>query len=222
MLQITTREIAEITGGRLSPDADPDTPSREILPRYFADYEIRHGLDVRRPVRVRSVRRPVPGRDDPAGDHDWGISAEVDLAASDEQGAAVVADPGFGVDAGPTSSVRVLRSTIRALRPEVTHSHLAFADVVLAATPGDTLRVSTEHGIAPDQALYQSSRVRASSAQDSTSSMLAPYFLVSARRACSPTPATAPPAARRSAIATATASLSSSSSGGISAPAPSR
>ena len=28
--------------------------------------------------------------DDPAGDHDWGISAEVDLAASDEEGAAVV------------------------------------------------------------------------------------------------------------------------------------
>ena len=28
--------------------------------------------------------------DDPAGDHDWGISAEVDLAASDEAGEAVV------------------------------------------------------------------------------------------------------------------------------------
>ena len=28
--------------------------------------------------------------DDPAGDHDWGISAEVDLDASDEAGAAVV------------------------------------------------------------------------------------------------------------------------------------
>jgi hypothetical protein len=28
--------------------------------------------------------------DDPAGDHDWGISAEVDLAASDETGAAVL------------------------------------------------------------------------------------------------------------------------------------
>jgi hypothetical protein len=28
--------------------------------------------------------------DDPAGDHDWGISAEVDLAASAEQGIAVV------------------------------------------------------------------------------------------------------------------------------------
>ncbi|MGW3811918.1 DUF3516 domain-containing protein, partial [Micromonospora sp. NPDC005113] len=28
--------------------------------------------------------------DDPDGDHDWGISAEVDLAASDEIGAAVI------------------------------------------------------------------------------------------------------------------------------------
>ena len=28
--------------------------------------------------------------DDPAGDHDWGISAVVDLAASDEAGSAVV------------------------------------------------------------------------------------------------------------------------------------
>ena len=28
--------------------------------------------------------------DDPAGDHDWGICATVDLAASDEEGVAVV------------------------------------------------------------------------------------------------------------------------------------
>jgi hypothetical protein len=28
--------------------------------------------------------------DDPAGDHDWGISAVVDLVASDEAGAAVL------------------------------------------------------------------------------------------------------------------------------------
>jgi hypothetical protein len=28
--------------------------------------------------------------DDPAGDHDWGITAEVDLAASDAEGTAVV------------------------------------------------------------------------------------------------------------------------------------
>ena len=51
------------------PETDPDTSSRVVLPRYFADYEQRHALDVRRPVRVRSVRRPTPGRGDPAGDH---------------------------------------------------------------------------------------------------------------------------------------------------------
>jgi len=28
--------------------------------------------------------------DDPAGDHDWGFTAEVDLAASDEAGEAVL------------------------------------------------------------------------------------------------------------------------------------
>ena len=28
--------------------------------------------------------------DDPAGDHDWGITAEIDLARSDAEGAAVV------------------------------------------------------------------------------------------------------------------------------------
>jgi hypothetical protein len=39
----------------------------------------------------------APGRwlvrqifDDPAGDHDWGVSAVVELAASDQAGAAVV------------------------------------------------------------------------------------------------------------------------------------
>jgi hypothetical protein len=33
--------------------------------------------------------------DDPAGDHDWGITAVVDLAASDEAGEAVVRTTGF-------------------------------------------------------------------------------------------------------------------------------
>ena len=33
--------------------------------------------------------------DDPAGDHDWGITAEVDLAASDEAGEAVVRTTAF-------------------------------------------------------------------------------------------------------------------------------
>jgi hypothetical protein len=43
------------------------------------------------------VLEQLPGRwrvrqilDDPAGDHDWGFSAEVDLGASDEAGEAVL------------------------------------------------------------------------------------------------------------------------------------
>lgn len=51
------------------PDVDPTRPARDILPTYFADYEERFDLRVRRPVRVTHVRRPpeIAGRD--AGDH---------------------------------------------------------------------------------------------------------------------------------------------------------
>ena len=48
-------------------------------------------------VIVDEAPADLPGRwlvrqilDDPAGDHDWGIRADVDLAASAEQGVAVV------------------------------------------------------------------------------------------------------------------------------------
>ncbi len=66
------------------------------LDGYFAEYdEIGTGPDARGPARLVVVEEP--GRwlvrqifDDPAGDHDWGISAEVDLTASDEAGTAVV------------------------------------------------------------------------------------------------------------------------------------
>jgi superfamily II RNA helicase len=68
----------------------------EALAPYFEEYdEIGTGPDARGPARLLIDQRP--GRwlvrqilDDPAGDHDWGISAEVDLAASDEAGEAVV------------------------------------------------------------------------------------------------------------------------------------
>ena len=46
-----------------------------------------------RPAAHRGAAGPLGVRqifDDPAGDHDWGIAAEVDLAASDEEGRAVV------------------------------------------------------------------------------------------------------------------------------------
>jgi superfamily II RNA helicase len=69
---------------------------RDALAGYFADHaDIGTGPDARGPALL--VVDPQPGRwvvrqilDDPAGDHDWGISAEVDLAASDAAGTAVV------------------------------------------------------------------------------------------------------------------------------------
>jgi hypothetical protein len=68
----------------------------EALDAYFAEHdEIGTGADARGPAML--IIEPEPDRwrvrqifDDPAGHHDWGISAEVDLPASDEAGTAVV------------------------------------------------------------------------------------------------------------------------------------
>ena len=68
----------------------------DALAGYWEDHdEIGTGPDARGPGLLLVTEEP--GRwqvrqvlDDPAGDHDWGISAEVDLAASDEAGEAVV------------------------------------------------------------------------------------------------------------------------------------
>jgi superfamily II RNA helicase len=68
----------------------------EALEPYFEEYDdIGTGPEARGPAllvidqqRDRWVVRQI--FDDPAEDHDWGISAEVDLAASDQAGAAVV------------------------------------------------------------------------------------------------------------------------------------
>jgi hypothetical protein len=54
-------------------------------PQYFVLDE--HPDDLPAGARVWRVRQIF---DDPDGDHDWGIGAEVDLAASDEAGEAVV------------------------------------------------------------------------------------------------------------------------------------
>jgi superfamily II RNA helicase len=68
----------------------------EALDGYFDVHdEIGTGPDARGPAMLMidegkttwTVRQIF---DDPAGDHDWGISATVDLAASDEEGAAVI------------------------------------------------------------------------------------------------------------------------------------
>jgi cation diffusion facilitator CzcD-associated flavoprotein CzcO len=52
----TVNGIHELPGHPVPP-ADPAAPSRDILPAYFADYEERFALDVRRPVHVTAVRR---------------------------------------------------------------------------------------------------------------------------------------------------------------------
>jgi superfamily II RNA helicase len=75
-------------------DADAAWP--EALDAYYAEHDaIGTGPDARSAARI--VIREHPERwavrqilDDPAGDHDWGIDAEVDLAASRESGTAVV------------------------------------------------------------------------------------------------------------------------------------
>ncbi|MDQ4488841.1 glycosyltransferase [Sinomonas sp. ASV486] len=75
-----------------------------------------------------------------------------------EAGAAVITGP-FGPAAGFAASVRTLRRNIRALRPAVVHAHLAYADVISAvATIGTGAKyVTTEHGIAGEDAVYHGS-----------------------------------------------------------------
>jgi hypothetical protein len=84
---------------------DPDAGWTEALDAYFDEHET-IGIDAaaRATSLVQIDERPVdedgvdlPGLwrvrqviDDPEGDHDWGIDAHVDLAASAEEGAAVV------------------------------------------------------------------------------------------------------------------------------------
>jgi superfamily II RNA helicase len=68
----------------------------EAIEDYFAEYdEIGTGPAARGPALLQIDAGPAVWTvrqvfDDPAGDHDWGIDATVDLAASDEIGAAAV------------------------------------------------------------------------------------------------------------------------------------
>ena len=52
--------IAPLPGLAL-PDADPATPASQVVADYFADYEQRFELPVRRPVAVRAVHRTADG-----------------------------------------------------------------------------------------------------------------------------------------------------------------
>lgn len=64
----TVNGIFDLPGMEV-PDVDRTAPSREALPRYFADYESHFALAVHRPVRVRSVSRAGHGPDGPVGEH---------------------------------------------------------------------------------------------------------------------------------------------------------
>ncbi|MHA7294058.1 DEAD/DEAH box helicase [Arthrobacter sp. HLT1-21] len=74
----------------------------EALDGYFGDYEdIDDGPEARGPALL--IIEKVPGSwkvrqifKDPFGNHDWGINAVIDLAASDEAGTAVVTVTGVG------------------------------------------------------------------------------------------------------------------------------
>ena len=83
--------------GALDAEAGWDAEAwAEAIEPYFDDHdEIGTGPDARGPGLLIIDARPDRWLvrqilDDPAGDHDWGISAEVDLAASDELGAAAI------------------------------------------------------------------------------------------------------------------------------------
>ncbi|MGB5149707.1 MAG: DUF3516 domain-containing protein [Mycobacterium sp.] len=69
---------------------------QEVGEAYFEEHaDVGVGADARGPALLMVDRQPKAWRvrqllDDPAGDHDWVIVAEVDLDASDEEGAAVI------------------------------------------------------------------------------------------------------------------------------------
>jgi hypothetical protein len=83
--------------GELDREAGWDAEAwRQALSPYFAEYsDIGIGPNARSPQLLTITEEPERWLvrqvlDDPAGDRDWAIMAEVDLAASDEEGAAVV------------------------------------------------------------------------------------------------------------------------------------
>jgi superfamily II RNA helicase len=83
--------------GAMDADAGWDADAWEdAIEAYFDEYDqIGTGPNARGPALL--IMNQEPDRwlvrqifDDPAGDHDWGFSAEVDLAASDEAGTAIL------------------------------------------------------------------------------------------------------------------------------------
>ena len=99
---------------------DPDAGWPEALDAYFAEHDaIGTGPDARSAARIlieefpdRWVVRQI--LDDPEGDHDWGITAEVDLAASAEEGVAVLASDASTGSSSSRGHVVLARRTRRA------------------------------------------------------------------------------------------------------------
>ncbi|OLT40522.1 DEAD/DEAH box helicase [Saccharomonospora sp. CUA-673] len=93
-VQLAAREDHDALG-ELDDGWDADDWA-DALDEYFEEYaEIRTGADARGPAMLVIDARPGTWKvrqifDDPEGDRDWGISAEVDLAASDEAGAPAI------------------------------------------------------------------------------------------------------------------------------------
>jgi superfamily II RNA helicase len=90
-------ELAAIRRYDLLRELDGDVDWKTPIEEYFAvsGGPMGTGPDARGPALLRIEEKPDvwvvrQTFDDPEGDHDWGISAEVDLRASDEAGAAVV------------------------------------------------------------------------------------------------------------------------------------
>lgn len=82
------------------------------------------------------------------------------IPALQERGAAVLEQP-FGPDHGLAASVATLRHTVGRLRPDIVHTHLAFADLAAALSVTGPALVSTEHGIAGDDSVYHASGAQA-------------------------------------------------------------
>src|SRR6516165_7180672 len=94
-VQLAARRRYDELGALDGEDGWDEEAWEDALEPYFAEHdEIGTGAAARGPGLL--IIEELPGRwevrqifDDPAGDHDWGLSARVDLAASDEAGEAV-------------------------------------------------------------------------------------------------------------------------------------
>ncbi|GAA5108115.1 glycosyltransferase family 4 protein [Alloalcanivorax gelatiniphagus] len=72
-----------------------------------------------------------------------------------------VVEGAFGPAHGLRASVATLRDVVRRERPDVVHSHLSYADIVVALAAGRRPHlVTTEHGIARDDLVYHRSHAR--------------------------------------------------------------